>query len=85
VKRLNRCSTRDLDRAAKLTVDPARAAEIAKARELIAVDRAAFSDLVTNHKTLTVVESDVLNPQSKLIADGLQTKFAQAKTQGFYP
>ena len=72
----------DLDRAAKLMVDPARAAEIAKARELLATYRSAFTDLVTNHKARTDLERDVLNPQSKIIADGLQTMLAQAKTQG---
>jgi methyl-accepting chemotaxis protein len=72
----------DLDSAAKLMVEPSRAAEIAKARELLATYRAAFADLVTNHKTRTAVESDVLNTQSKIIADGLQTMLAQAKTQG---
>ncbi|MBC7367017.1 MAG: hypothetical protein H7343_09445, partial [Undibacterium sp.] len=41
----------DLDRAAKLMVEPTRAAEIAKARELLAAYRTAFADLVTNHKT----------------------------------
>ena len=72
----------DLDRAAKLMVEPTRAAEIAKARELLATYRTAFADLVTNHKTRVAVENDVLNPQSKIIADGLQTLLAQAKTQG---
>ena len=72
----------DLDRAAKLMVDPGRAAEIAKARELLATYRAAFADLVSNYKARAAVESDVLNPQAKLIADGLQNLLGQAKTQG---
>ncbi len=72
----------DLDRAAKLMIEPSRAAEIAKARELLATYRNAFADLVTNHKTRVLVENDILNPQSKILADGLQTMLAQAKTQG---
>jgi methyl-accepting chemotaxis protein len=72
----------DLDRAAKLMVDPERAAEISKARALLDAYRAAFADLVANHKGRAALEGEVLNPQSKIIADGLQTLLAQAKTQG---
>ncbi len=74
--------TTDLERATKLMVEPARAAEIAKARDLLATYRTAFADLVANRKARVAVESDVLNPQSKIIADGLQTLLSQARTQG---
>jgi methyl-accepting chemotaxis protein len=72
----------NLARAAKLIVEPSRAAEIAKARELLATYHAAFAELVANHKLRVAVEHDVLNPQGKVIADGLQNMLAQAKTQG---
>lgn len=72
----------DLARAAKLIVDPARATQIAKARELLATYHAAFAELVANHKARVAVETEVLIPQGKLIADGLQQMLAQAKTQG---
>ncbi len=72
----------DLARAAKLIVDPARAAEIAKARELLTTYHAAFNDLVANHKARVGIEETVLTPQGKVIADGLQQMLAQAKTQG---
>jgi methyl-accepting chemotaxis protein len=49
---------------------------------LLETYRAAFADLVTNHKARAALERDVLNPQSKIIADGLQSVLAQAKTQG---
>jgi len=72
----------DLGRAAKLIVEPTRAAEIAKARDLLATYHAAFADLVANHKARVAVESNILTPQGKIIADGLQQMLAQAKTQG---
>ncbi|MEO5960163.1 MAG: methyl-accepting chemotaxis protein [Opitutaceae bacterium] len=72
----------DLDRAAKLMVDPARAQQIAKARELLATYQTAFNDLVANHRLRVTVENDVLTPQAKIIADGLQQMLGQAKTQG---
>jgi methyl-accepting chemotaxis protein len=72
----------DLDRAAKLVVDSARAQQIARARELLAAYQAAFNDLVANHRSRVAVENDVLNPQSKVIADGLQQILGQARTQG---
>ena len=72
----------DLAAAAKLIVDPVRAAEIAKGRELLAAYNAAFADLVANHKARIAIEDDVINPQAKLIVDGLQQILAQAKTQG---
>ncbi|MEO6006163.1 MAG: methyl-accepting chemotaxis protein [Opitutus sp.] len=71
-----------LSRAAQLIVEPSRAAEIAKARELLATYHTAFAELVTNHKARVAVENDVLTPQGKIIADGLQNMLAQAKTQG---
>jgi methyl-accepting chemotaxis protein len=72
----------NLARAAKLIVEPSRAAEIVKARELLATYHAAFAELVANHKVRVAVEHDVLTPQGKIIADGLQNMLAQAKTQG---
>ncbi|MEO7597523.1 MAG: methyl-accepting chemotaxis protein [Opitutus sp.] len=72
----------NLTRAAQLIVEPSRAAEIAKARELLAAYHAAFADVVANRKARVAVESEVLTPQGKIIADGLQNMLAQAKTQG---
>jgi methyl-accepting chemotaxis protein len=72
----------DLDRAAKLMVDPARAQQIAKARELLTTYDGGFRDLVANHRARVAIENDILTPQSKVIADGLQTMLAQARTQG---
>jgi methyl-accepting chemotaxis protein len=72
----------DLDRAGKLMVDAARAGQIAKARELLGTYDAGFRELVTNHRARVAVENDVLTPQSKILADGLQTMLKQAQTQG---
>ncbi len=72
----------DLARASELIVEPSRAAQIAKARELLATYQTAFGDLVANHKARVEVETTVLTPQGKTIADGLQQMLAQAKTQG---
>jgi methyl-accepting chemotaxis protein len=72
----------ELDRATKLMVEPVRAAEIAKARELLIGYKTAFADLVSNHQARVGLENEVLNPQAKIIADGLQALLSQAKTQG---
>jgi methyl-accepting chemotaxis protein len=72
----------DLDRAAKLMVEPTRAQQITKARELLNAYEAGFRDLVANHRARVVVENEVLTPQSKIIADGLQQMLKQAQTQG---
>ena len=72
----------DFDRAASLIVEPQRAAQIAKARELLGTYHAAFNDLVANHRARLVVEAEILTPQAKIIADGLQAMLVQAKTQG---
>jgi methyl-accepting chemotaxis protein len=72
----------DLDRAAKLVVDPVRAQQIAKARELLAQYQAAFDDLVANQHARAAVEVNTLIPQQKIIADGLSQMLGQARTQG---
>lgn len=72
----------DLDRASKLMLDPARAQQIAKARELLATYQTAFNELVANHRARMAVENDVLTPQAKVLADGLQQMLGQARTQG---
>ena len=72
----------DLAKASELIVEPGRAAQIAKARELLATYQTAFADLVANQKARTEIETGVLTPQGKIIADGLQQMLAQAKTQG---
>ncbi len=72
----------ELARAAEQIVEPERAAQVAKARELLATYHAAFSDLVANHQARLAVENDVLTPSAKAITEGLQSMLAQAKTQG---
>jgi methyl-accepting chemotaxis protein len=72
----------DLARAAERIVEPTRAAEIAKARELLATYHTAFGELVANHKARVTIENDVLTPAGKAISDGLQNMLGQAKTQG---
>jgi methyl-accepting chemotaxis protein len=72
----------ELDSAAKLTIDPERAKEIAKARDLLGAYHAAFTDLVANHQARTSLQANVLTPQAKMIAEGLHQMLAQAKTQG---
>src|SRR3954471_1616825 len=57
----------NLTRAASLIVEPSRAAEIVKARELLATYHSAFAELVANHKAQLTVENDVLTPQGKVI------------------
>lgn len=68
--------------ATKLIVEPARAAQIARARELLTAFSTAFADLVANQKAADAVENDVLAPQSKAISEGLQQMLSQAQTQG---
>ena len=68
--------------ATKLIVEPARAAQIARARELLTAYAAAFADLVANQKAADAVENGVLAPQMKIIAEGLQQMLSQAQTQG---
>ncbi len=72
----------DFERAASLIVEPQRAAQIAKARELLGTYYAAFNDLVANHKARLAIEAEVLTPQARILADGLQAMLVQAKTQG---
>jgi methyl-accepting chemotaxis protein len=72
----------NLTRAAQLIVEPSRAAEIVKARELLSTYHSAFAELVANHKARVAVEEGILTPQGKIIADGLQNMLGQAKTQG---
>jgi methyl-accepting chemotaxis protein len=72
----------ELARAAEMIVETERAAEINKAKELLATYYTAFADIVANHKARADVEANVLTPQAKVIADGLQQMLAQAKTQG---
>jgi methyl-accepting chemotaxis protein len=72
----------DLDAASKLVDDPSRAQQIAKARELLAVYDAGFRDLVANQRARVAIDNDVLTPQAKIIADGLQQILSQARTQG---
>ena len=72
----------DLDRAAKLITDNDRAPQIAKARTLLADYWSAFNDLVANQHARQTVETQVLVPQQKIVADGLTQMLGQAKTQG---
>jgi methyl-accepting chemotaxis protein len=72
----------DLDRASTLMLDPVRAQQIAKARELLGAYETAFNELVANHRARISVETDVLTPQSNIIADGLQQMLKQAQMQG---
>jgi methyl-accepting chemotaxis protein len=72
----------DLEHAAKLIVDPERATQIAKARDLLASYHAAFGDLVANYRARTAVEDDVLAPQARIISEGLQKMLSQAQTTG---
>ena len=72
----------ELAAAAKIMKEPGRAAELAKAKDLLAAYAAAFNDLVANLKARTALEQEVLAPQAKVISDGLQSLLGQAKTQG---
>jgi len=72
----------ELTAAAEIMTEPGRAAELAKARDLLSAYTAAFDDLVANLKARTALEREVLDPQATVISDGLQSLLAQAKTQG---
>ncbi len=72
----------DLDRAAKLITHADRAPQIAKARSLLAEYWTAFNEIVANHRARVAIETDVLTPQQKTVADGLTQMLSQAKTQG---
>ncbi len=68
--------------ATKQIVDPGRAAQVTRARGLLAAYAAAFTDLVQNQRAAEAVENDVLAPQEKVISEGLQKLLVQAQTQG---
>ncbi len=68
--------------ATKVIVEPERAAQIARARDLLASYNAAFVDLVANQRAGDTVVSSVLAPQEKIISEGLQKMLSQAQTQG---
>ena len=72
----------ELADAAKHIVDPARAAQIAEARKLLADYHSAFGALVANHRARTTVENDVLAPRAKVVSDGLQKMLADAQSTG---
>ena len=72
----------ELEAATKQIVEPGRAAQIQKARELLASYTAAFADLVANQKAADAVVADVLAPQEKTISEGLQKMLLQAQAQG---
>jgi len=73
---------RELGEATKLIVEPARAAQIKRAGELLTAYTTAFADLVANQKASVAVETEVLAPQEQLISEGLQKMLSQAQTQG---
>jgi methyl-accepting chemotaxis protein len=72
----------DLAHAAELIDDPERSEQIAKAKDLLVSYDKGFHELVANHQARITVENDVLTPQAKVLADGLQQMLGQAKTQG---
>jgi methyl-accepting chemotaxis protein len=72
----------ELEHASQLIDDGERSAQITKARELLVAYDKGFRELVANHQARVAVENDVLTPQAKIIADGLQQMLGQAKTQG---
>jgi methyl-accepting chemotaxis protein len=72
----------DLSNAGRLIIDRERAAQIARARSLLDDYNAAFAELVSNHRAQVAVESNVLGPNAKVIADDLEKLLGQAKTQG---
>ena len=71
-----------LTTATKTIVEPTRAAQIARARELLSAYNTAFAELVANQRAADAVETDVLTPQEKAISEGLQKMLGQAQTQG---
>jgi len=72
----------DLAAAAELAVDPARAAELGRARDLLVQYEAAFRELVANHQARVKVEREVLAPEAARIVDGLQEMLAKSRTEG---
>ena len=68
--------------ATKVIVEPERATQIARARDLLNNYNAAFVDLVANQRAGEAVVSNVLAPQEKTISEGLQKMLSQAQTQG---
>ncbi len=66
----------------KVIVDPERAAQIARARELLTTYSTAFAELVTNQQAADTVVTTVLAPNEKTISEGLQKMLSQAQTQG---
>jgi methyl-accepting chemotaxis protein len=72
----------DLDDATKLTKDTNRAKDIEKARELLSAYHVAFNDLVANYRARSALDTGVLAPQGKILADGLKEMGAKAKNEG---
>jgi methyl-accepting chemotaxis protein len=72
----------NLAQATELAADPARAAELARARDLLAQYETAFRELVVNHQARVKVEREVLVPESDRIASGLQQMLGKARTEG---
>ncbi len=72
----------NLAQATELTVDPTRAAELGRARDLLGQYDSAFRELVANHQARVKVEQEILAPQAGRIADGLQQMLGKSRTEG---
>lgn len=71
-----------LNTAGSLITDGERTTQIAKARDLLNQYWTAFEQIVKNYQDRADVETKVLTPQQKIVADGLSQMLGQAKTQG---
>lgn len=72
----------ELAQAARRVLEPGRAREIARARELLGQYGAGFQDLVANQQARAAIENGILTPQAKVLAEGLQQLLKQAQTSG---
>jgi methyl-accepting chemotaxis protein len=68
--------------AEKLIDDPARAKQMAAAKELLARYDATFQSLVKNHAARTNIEETVIGPKGTFVKDTLQEMMADARNQG---
>ncbi len=72
----------EMSLAEKYIVDPARARQIATAKELLSRYHQTFLTLVENNTQRVQVEDSILTPKGKEMKDSLQTLMTEARGQG---
>jgi methyl-accepting chemotaxis protein len=71
-----------ITQAEKVIVEPARARQIAAAKELLGRYHQTFEALVDNHARRTRLEETIISPKGIFVKDTLQQMMADARNQG---